>query len=137
MPVRTLVACSVALAMLLLFMAAAAWADWPTGGRSTRLGLIPTWELAAVAIAVATGGAIARTGFRPPAVALVALAWIASLAAAWMFSIQRGAVDASWLLKNNLASLVLTAATAWLAAGAGERLAAALGNRARRPARAD
>ncbi len=137
MPVRTLLACTAALALLLALMAAAAWADWPLGGRTTRFGLIPTWELAAVAIAMGLGGAIARTGFRAPAIALVALASIASLVAAWMFSAERTAADASWLLKNNLASLVLTAATAWLAAGAGERLAAALGNRTGGPARAD
>lgn len=134
MPLRTLLACTVALGLLLALMALATWADWPMGGRATRLGLIPTWELAAIGLSMATGGAIARTGFRAPAVALVLLVGVASLAAAWMLSPQRGADAGAWLLRNGLASLGLTAAMAWVAAGAGERLAAAVAARRARAA---
>ena len=134
MPLRTLLACTVALLLLLALMAVATWADWPMGGRSTRFGLIPTWELAGVAVAMAAGGAIARTGFRLPAVLLVVLTSIASVAMAWLFSPERGAEAGTWLLRNTLASLVLNAAMAWLAAGAGERLGAAIASRRMRAA---
>lgn len=126
MPVRTLIACTVALAALLGLMAIGAWADWPAAARATRFGLVPTWELVAVAIAMGAGGAIAREGFRRPALALVALAWLASIAAAWLFAPRGSEGAAAWLLRNELLGLVLSAATAWVAAGAGERLAARL-----------
>lgn len=134
MPLRTLLACTVALMLLLALMGVATWADWPMGGRSTRFGLIPTWELAGIAVAMTAGGAIARTGFRLPAVLLVVLTSIASVAAAWLFSPEHGAEAGAWLLRNTLASLVLNAAIAWLAAGAGERLAAAVAARRTRAA---
>ena len=134
MPLRTLLASTVALVLLFALMAVATWADWPMGGRSTRFGLIPTWELAGIAVAMAVGGAIARTGFRQPAGLLMVLASIASVAAAGLFSPERGAGAGAWLLRNTLASLVLNAAMAWLAAGAGERLAAAIASRRMRAA---
>lgn len=129
MSVRVLTACTVALMLLLALMGLAAWADWPMGGRSTRYGLVPTWELAAIAVAMGVGGTIARAGFRPPAAVLVAVAWLARLAAAWMFAPAGTAGAGGWLLRNNLLALIVSVAAAWVAAGAGERLGARLGRR--------
>lgn len=123
MPVRILLASTVALGLLFLAIAVAFWAEWPVGGRATRFGLVPTWELAVTVVAMGAGGWIARSGFRWPAVALVALAWLASLLAAWLFAPAGSDATALPLLRQNGLTLLVGAAAAWVAAGAGERLA--------------
>lgn len=123
MPVRILLASTVALGLLFLAIAVGFWADWPIGGRATRFGLVPTWELAVTVVAMGAGGWIARSGFRGPAVALVAATWLASLLAAWMLAPAESGVAGLPLLRENGLTLLVGVAAAWVAAGAGERLA--------------
>lgn len=121
MPVRILLASTVALGLLFVAIAAGFWAEWPIGGRATRFGLVPTWELAAIVLSMAVGGWVAREGFRRAAVALVAIAWLSSLLAAWLFA--HADTAGLPLLRENALTLLVSAAAAWVAAGAGERLA--------------
>lgn len=123
MPARLLMASTVALGLLFVAIAVGFLADWPVGGRATRFGLVPTWELAAILVAMAVGGWIARTGFRGPAVALVAVAWLASLLAASLFAPAGAEGTGLPLLRENGLALLVGIAAAWVAAGAGERLA--------------
>jgi hypothetical protein len=80
--------------------------------------------LATTAVAMFAGGLVAGSGFRAAAPALVALAWLASLASAWLMAPDTISAPARLLLRDNLPTLALTLVTAWAAAFAGERLAA-------------
>jgi hypothetical protein len=90
----------------------------------TPLGPVVPVDLLAVALSMATGGAIARTGFRSWAVVLVVIAGIAGAVAAYGYAPPAVPGTARWLLRNTALQLVLSAGVAWLAAHAGQRWAA-------------
>ncbi|MGY3266614.1 hypothetical protein [Lysobacter sp. HA35] len=123
-PSRRLVACAVALLVMLaltglLFLTRRSFAGW-----MTPIGLIAPLDLLAVAFAMAAGGFIARRGFGIPAVALVVLIGIGSAIAAFAYAPAEQTGAARWLMRNTALQLVLSAIVAWAAAMVGERVAA-------------
>ncbi|AXK73024.1 hypothetical protein DWG18_12545 [Lysobacter sp. TY2-98] len=123
-PPRRLIACAVALVVLVALTGALFLLHRSNGGWSTPLGSVEILDLLAVAIAMGVGGVIARQGFGIAAVGLVLLIGITSSMAAYggAPAVHGGAVH--WLLRNTALQLVLSAIVAWGAAVAGERIAA-------------
>lgn len=123
-PPRRLVACAIALVVLVALTGALFLLHRSDGGWATPLGPVEILDLLAVAIAMGIGGAVARQGFAPAAVGLVLLIGITSSMAAYggAPAVHGGALH--WLLRNTALQLVLSALVAWGAAVGGERFAA-------------
>lgn len=119
---RLLTACVVALAVMVVCMVAALWAE-PLRGGLTPLGLIAPGDILGAALGGLAGGWVARRGFRVIAVGLVLAAGLAGVLTAWVASDLSASASTIWLMRNALAPLVLASAVAWLAAAMGERLA--------------
>lgn len=123
-PPRPLVACAIALVVLLLLTGVLYVTRRSLGGWVTPLGVVAPWDLLSIAVAMTVGGAIARRKFALPAVALVLLTGLLSAIAAYGFAPADKTGAVHWLLRNTALQLALSALVAWGAAVAGERLAA-------------
>ncbi|TBR13727.1 MAG: hypothetical protein EPO46_02125 [Lysobacter sp.] len=123
MTLRTLLACTVAAMVLLVLTIVLSRLQPGMGGIMTRIGQLPTTELLAVAIAMGLGGYLGGRPFRFLAPALVVLIGFASLIAAWALAPPQVEGTGSWLVRNNLLGLLLTATAAVLAAWVGEYVA--------------
>lgn len=123
MNLRLLAASVIALAILLM-VTTVLWLTSPGfAAVPTRWGVIPTVDLLGIAVAMAVGGWVAGRGFGWVAVVLVAVVWLVTLASAYAMAPPQAHGAANWLLRNNAAALPLSMLVAWLAAGAGEKLA--------------
>ncbi|TZF89959.1 hypothetical protein [Cognatilysobacter lacus] len=120
---RRLLAAAVAL-IVLLASTGLAFLSHTLLGWMTPVGLFAPLDLLAVALSMFVGGWIARRGFRGWAVVLVVLAGITSAVAAYGYAPPAMQGTAHWLLRNTALQLALSAAVAWMAASAGERVAA-------------
>jgi hypothetical protein len=121
---RRLLAGAVALLLLLALTAVTFVARHSLDGWMTPLGLLAPFDLVAVGLSMGVGGAIARRGFRGWAVARVLIAGVTSAIAAYGYAPSTVAGVGRWLLRNTALQVLLSAAVAWAAAHAGQRIAA-------------
>ena len=120
---RRLLACAVALIVLLALTALLYVTRHGLGGWMTPLGLVAPLDLVAIALSMGVGGFVARHGFRGWAVALVVVLGIASAVTAYGYAPPGATGAGRWLLRNTLLQLALSAGIAWASAMLGERWA--------------
>ena len=121
---RRVLACAVAMLVLLALTGAIFLTRRSLGGWMTPIGLVAPLDLLAVAVAMGVGGAVARQGFVRWAVLLVVLVGLTSAIAAYGYAPPTQSGVIAWLARNTALQLVLSALVAGGAALAGERLGA-------------